>query len=171
MRRLIVAVVAGACMVVGQAAPSHAEVVRIQDGRDTSAKQELLAVRIQHGKRVAVTLRYSSNYALHAEYPFEILFNTKPARKGAEFGYFSHFGAVYTVKNGDFADQVDCSIRYRQSDVHHTIRLSFAHRCLRGDLGPVRIRVSAFAKTAPNKPMVTDYVPGKRRWSEPVSQY
>lgn len=173
MRRLLIGLLAGGCLTVGLSVPSQAETIHIPDGRDAAAAgavQELLGLRVKHEKRVTVVMRFSSNYMLHGESPYGISYDTKPGRKGAEFFFSSHFGAVFTVRHGDLINEVPCAIGGEFNRIKHSLRISIAHQCLRGDDGPVRVRVATTALAGPGSPLITDYSPGRHRWSEPVSQ-
>lgn len=172
-RRTITAVTAALLGLAMTLSPSSADAatVRIEDGRDTAAAQELLGVRIKHDRRITVVLRFSSNYFLDGEWPYSISYDTEPRRSGPEFGFFSHFGAVYRMRDGELVDtaRMPGRIRYHVDTERHLLRVSIPHRALGRHPGLIRVRVSATAKPArASAPMIVDYAPGPHRFSAPV---
>lgn len=153
-------------------APADAETVRIHDGRDTSAVQELVAVKIKHEQRLDVVMRFSNNYHRQGEYPFSIYLDTDRNDPGPEYVLASHFNSVWKTEgwNTALGDRVDCSLRGYANWRKHTIRMSFGHGCMEGYTGPVRVSVSASGQ-ADDLSFVQDYAPAKHRFSAPVARY
>ena len=69
MRRTIAGLAAAGLVTAVAAAGAHAQTIRIHDGRDTSAQQELVGVRVTYENMASVAMRFSSNYFLHGEVP------------------------------------------------------------------------------------------------------
>lgn len=171
MRTSIKAALLAAGLAVAVAAPAAADTVHIRDGRDTDAVQELVAVRIKHENMVNVAMRFSSNYFNRGEVPYTIWYDTNPRNHGPEYALYEHFGSVYKVKgwHGGLRHQVDCFVTGNRNLQRHVWRITVARDCLGNPRGPVRVNVSAVAKTD-GGPTVIDYAPGEHQWSEPVAR-
>lgn len=163
---------AAASLVAGLAAPAGAETVRVRDGRDTPAAQELLGVRVSYERMLTIAMRFSSNYFTHGEVPYTLWYDTKPKNPGPEYAFYEHFGSVYKVRGwrGSLRHPVDCFVTGARNTKRHVWRITVSDRCFGKDTGPVRVSVSAMAKPRPGQGTVVDYVPGRHAFSEPVAR-
>ena len=169
MRRTIAGLAAAGLVTAVAAAGAHAQTIRIHDGRDTNAQQELVGVRVTYENMVSVAMRFSSNYFLHGEVPYTIWYDTNPKNPGPEYALYEHFGSVYKVKgwHGGLRHEVDCFVTGARNADKHVWRITVSDKCFGDDTGPIRVSVDALAKSS-GSPSVIDYVPGKHQWSEPV---
>lgn len=157
-------------LTVAAAMPAQAQTLVIPDGRDTTAVQELLRVKVVHEKAVTVVMKFSSNYHRQGEYPFGIAYDTVRRDPGPEYVYDSHLGGVFERESwaGGTGDRVDCFVGGAANWRRHTIRITVGHKCLGGDTGPVRVNVHASGQAA-DLSFVEDYAPGYRTFSQPVA--
>jgi hypothetical protein len=171
MRRTTAAIGATVLLTLAAATGAEAETIRVHDGRDTNAVQELLGVRVTNEKFVTVVMKFSSNYHARDEYPFSIFYDTQRSDNAPEFAYFSHFGRVYRINRWQarHPHEMQCFVDGRLNRQRHTIRITIGHGCLGGHSGPVRVNVSAVGKAA-DQSFVPDNAPGFHAWSEPVAR-
>ena len=166
------AMAAATLLSAAAAATAQAETIRIHDGRDTGAAQELVGVRVKYENMLSVAMRFSSNYFLHGEVPYTIWYDTNPTNAGPEYALYEHFGSVYRVNgwHGGLAHEVNCFVTGATNADRHVWRITVSDRCFGKDKGPLRVSVDAMAKTN-GGPYVIDYVPGKRQWSDRVARH
>jgi hypothetical protein len=166
------AVAVTALLTVIAAGGAQAETIRIHDGRDTDAQQELLGVRVTYENMLSVAMRFSTNYFLDGEVPYTIWYDTDPDNAGPEYALYEHFGAVYRINgwHGGLAHEVDCFVTGARNPDRHVWRITVSDKCFGRDRGPVRVSVEAWAKSSHRRPIV-DYVPGRHQWSDPVSRH
>jgi hypothetical protein len=170
MRRTL-AGTATLALLAATAVGARAETIHVHDGRDTSARQELVGVRVKYENMLTVAMRFSSNYFLAGEVPYTIWYDTKPKNPGPEFALYEHFGSVYKVKGwrGGLDHEVDCFVTGARNPDRHVWRITVSDKCFGRDRGPIRVSVDALAKTD-GRPYVIDWAPGKHQWTEPVAR-
>ena len=172
MRRTMAAVAATGLLAAAAVGSAQAQTIQIRDGRDTSAQQELVGVRVKYENMLSVAMRFSSNYFLDGEVPYTIWYDTQPNNPGPEYALYEHFGSVYKVKGwrGGLTHEVDCFVTGARNEDTHVWRITVSDKCFGRDRGPIRVSVDAMAKTD-GRPYVIDYVPGKHQWSDSVARY
>jgi hypothetical protein len=164
------AAIAASCLVmIAAAAGAQAETIQVHDGRDTSARQELVGVRVKYENMLTVAMRFSSSYFMDGEVPYTIWYDTKPRNPGPEFALYEHFGAVYKVEGwrGGLDYEVKCFVTGARNPNRHVWRITVSDRCFGRDRGPIRVSVAAMGLTD-GRPYVTDWAPGEHEWSQPV---
>jgi hypothetical protein len=148
MRR-IMAVLAATGLLGVAASGANAQTIRVHDGRDTSAQQELVGIRVKYEHMLTVAMKFSSNYFTRGETPYTIWYDTNPKNPGPEYALYEHFGSVYKVKgwHGGLRHEVDCFVTGARSESHHVWRITASDKCFGKDKGPIRISVDALAKS------------------------
>ena len=165
------ALAATGLLAVTAVAGASAQTIRVHDGRDTSARQELVGLRVKYENMLSVAMAFSSNYFLHGETPYTIWYDTNPKNPGPEYALYEHFGSVYKVKGwkGGLRHEVDCFVTGATNETTHVWRITVSDKCFGADKGPIRVSVDALALTD-GRPYVVDWVPGKHQWSDPVQR-